>query len=47
LDETARKDARPFRSVHLNTENDDIQTLMDNNELEGENPTEKDGNPES
>jgi hypothetical protein len=47
LDEKTRHDSRPFRAVHLNTENDDIQTLMDNNEFQGEAPIENDGNPET
>lgn len=34
LDEDTRHDTRPFRAVHLNTENDDIPTLIDNNEEE-------------
>lgn len=30
LDEDVSHDTRPFRAIHLNTENDDIQTLVDN-----------------
>jgi len=38
LDDKTRQDSRPFRAVHLNTENDDIQTLVEHNEPEGDNP---------
>lgn len=32
LNEETRHDTRPFRRVHLNTENDDIPTLINDNE---------------
>ena len=31
IGEESRQDTRPFRAIHLNTENDDIQTLVDDN----------------
>ncbi|MEM9954007.1 MAG: hypothetical protein AAF846_20525 [Chloroflexota bacterium] len=32
LDETTRGDSRPFRTVHLNTENDDIPTKVEHSD---------------